>query len=77
LAQQTPVAETTTKMMTSFAEFTTKMLENFYNYASSFSVTQAQMTPQPNETFVPLSVVQKWFENFQRKMQINPNFWRS
>ncbi|XP_064634049.1 protein Hikeshi-like [Lineus longissimus] len=77
IAQQTPVTESTTKMVTSFVEFTTKMLENCYNYVSSFGVTQAQMTQQPNETFVPLSALHKWYESFQRKMEMNPNFWRS
>lgn len=57
-------------------QFTQKMLENFYNYASSFSITQAQMTPQPGVQYLPAEVLTKWYENFQRKLSQNPNFWK-
>ncbi|XP_070564915.1 protein Hikeshi-like [Ptychodera flava] len=77
IAQQTPAVGVQPSAMDSFTQFTTKMLENFYNYASSFAVTQAQMVPQPNETFVPSSALQNWFTNFQRRLQQNPNFWKS
>lgn len=39
------------------------MLDNFYNFASSFAVTQAQMTPNPSEAFIPANVVLKWYGN--------------
>lgn len=60
----------------SFLEFVQKMLTSFLNYVSSFSVTQAQMTPNPTENFVPLSTVQGWYETFERRLQQNPNFWK-
>lgn len=59
-----------------YLQFGQKMLENFFNFASSFAVTQAQMVPNPNETFVPLSTLQTWFTNFQRRLEQNPNFWK-
>jgi hypothetical protein len=59
-----------------YFEFGKKMLENFMNYASSFTITQAQMTPNPSETYVPLSTVTAWFNNFQRRLEQNPNFWK-
>ena len=77
LAQQTPALNTAPSAVNSFVEFSSKMLESFYNYASSFAVTQAQMTPNPTETFVPISTLQNWFVNFQRRLQQNPNFWKS
>ena len=77
LSQQTPATNTTASSVSTFMEFTTKMLENFYNYASSFSLMQSQMTPNPSETYVPLSTLQTWFNNFQRKLQHDPNFWKS
>jgi hypothetical protein len=52
VAQQTP-ATTPDDPATLFA-FGQKMLENFVNYASSFSITQAQMVPNPSETYIPL-----------------------
>lgn len=61
----------------SFTEFVQKMLTNFVNYVTSFSVTQAQMTANPTENFVPLSVLQRWYDTFDRRLQQNPNFWKS
>ncbi|XP_018401602.1 PREDICTED: protein OPI10 homolog [Cyphomyrmex costatus] len=68
------VAATTTN---SFMEFVQKMLTSFVNYVTSFTVTQAQMTPNPTENFVPLSTLQGWYETFERRLQQNPNFWKS
>lgn len=72
IAQLVPA---TTTAQTVF-DFGQKMLENFYNFSSSFAITQAQMVPNPGETYVPLSTLQTWFNNFQRRLQQNPNFWK-
>jgi len=77
LAQQTPASQSTPSSLNTFVEYTQKMLGNFFNYASSFAITQVQMTPNPSESFVPLSVVQRWYENYQRKMTNDPNFWKN
>ncbi|KAL8565320.1 hypothetical protein ACOMHN_029016 [Nucella lapillus] len=77
LSQQTPVTNSSETSVAPFMEFSSKMLENFFNYAASFAVRQAEMVPNPSETFVPLSTLQKWFENFQRRLQQNTNFWKS
>lgn len=76
LAQQTPEAGTSVSKVDSFVEFSQKMLENFFNYATSFAVTQSQMTTSPSEAYVTMNVVQNWFQNFQRRLQQNPYFWR-
>lgn len=69
----TPATEAqATSNINSFGEFTQKMLENFYNYASSF----AKDAPDGNQ-YVPLSTLQNWFENFKRRLTLNPNFWKS
>lgn len=73
LMQQTPATAGTD----TYFQFGQKMIQNFFNFVSSFSITQAQMVPNPNETFVPLSTVQTWFTNFERRLQQNPNFWKS
>jgi len=62
---------------TSFVEFTQKMLNNVYNYCTSFARKQSEMTLEPNETFIPLSSLQKWYETFQRRMALDQNFWKS
>uniref|UniRef100_A0A1A8IN11 Protein Hikeshi n=2 Tax=Nothobranchius TaxID=28779 RepID=A0A1A8IN11_NOTKU len=77
LAQQIPVASAAVSTVDSFLQFTQKMLDSLYNFASSFALTQAQMTPNPTETFIPFSCILKWYENFQRRLVQNPNFWKN
>jgi hypothetical protein len=57
--------------------FAHKMLDNFMNFVLSYSTTQPHMVPDPNATYVPLSAVQNWYTNFERRLQQNPNFWRT
>nr|XP_014353455.1 PREDICTED: protein Hikeshi-like [Latimeria chalumnae] len=33
--------------------------------------------PSPSELFIPANVVLKLYENFQRRMAQNPNFWKT
>lgn len=77
LSQQVPVSSAAVSTVDSFLQFTQKMLDSLYNFASSFAVTQAQMTPNPSETFIPSSCILKWYENFQRRLAQNPNFWKN
>lgn len=77
LAQQIPVCGAAVSTVDSFLLFTQKMLDSLFNFASSFAVTQGQMVPNPSETFIPSSCVLKWYENFQRRMSQNPNFWKN
>lgn len=60
-----------------YESFAQKMLENFMNYALSYSVSQANMVPDPTATYVPLSTVQNWYTNFERRLKQNPNFWKT
>nr|XP_057946877.1 protein Hikeshi-like isoform X1 [Doryrhamphus excisus] len=76
LAQQTPVSGAAASTTDTLRLFTQKMLDSLYNFASSFAVTQAQMTPNPSETFIPSSCILKWYDNFHRRMNQNPNFWK-
>ncbi|KAF5270444.1 hypothetical protein FQR65_LT05633 [Abscondita terminalis] len=61
----------------SYVNFAQKMLQNFMNYALSYSINQAHMVPDPTATYVPLSTVQTWYTNFERRLTQNPNFWKS
>lgn len=56
--------------------FAQKMLENFMNYILSYTISQSNMVPDPTATYVPLSTVQNWYMNFERRLQQNPNFWK-
>lgn len=62
--------------MDNVTQYTTKLLENFYNFASSFAINQSQMTPQPNVSFIPSTVLDQWYQSFKRKLQQDPNFWK-
>lgn len=77
VAQQTNLLEKQTNYQSTFMQFAKKMLENFLNFVSSFAITQAQMVPNPSETYVPLSCLQTWFQNFERRLEMNPYFWRT
>ncbi|KAM7403792.1 hypothetical protein PAMA_004294 [Pampus argenteus] len=77
LVQQTPVSGAAVSTVDSFLQFTQKMLDSLFNFATSFAVSQRQMTPNPSETFIPSSCILKWYENFQRRMSQNPNFWKN
>jgi hypothetical protein len=48
------------------------MLNNFVNYITSF----VQTIPGTSEQIVPLSIIQTWYNNFQRRLAENPNFWK-
>ena len=76
LSQKTPLENTQASSLTTFAQFTQKMASNLFNYCSSFAISQSEMQPQPSETFVPLSAIQKWYQTFERRMTMDPNFWK-
>ncbi|XP_054712745.1 protein OPI10 homolog [Uloborus diversus] len=77
LELQTPITSSTPSNVDSFVEYTNKMLENFINYISSFAVLPNQIMPNRTDNYVPLSTVQQWYVNFQRRLQQNPNFWKT
>ncbi|XP_062271159.1 protein Hikeshi [Scomber scombrus] len=77
LVQQIPVSGASVSTVDSFLQFTQKMLDSLFNYAASFAVTQNQISPNRAETFIPSSCVLRWYENFQRRMAQNPNYWKN
>ena len=68
----TAATESQTTSANSYLEFAEKMLASFYNYASSF----AKDTPDGQQYF-PLNTLHTWFENFKRRLILNPNFWKN
>jgi hypothetical protein len=67
IQQSTPAVSADPSKISNFNEFTTKMLQNFYNYITSFG---------GNENYISMGAARQWYENFQRRLQENPNFWR-
>jgi len=72
-------ALSTSAPVDAFLEFGKKMLENFVDFASSFAIqpSNALGSFNPSETYVPVSVVQKWYDTFTRRLSVNPYFWRT
>lgn len=62
-----------------FVEFSQKMVENLFNYTSSFAVSSSDLTmrARPSENYVPFTVMQQWYSNFERRLQQNPYFWKT
>ncbi|KAF2905262.1 hypothetical protein ILUMI_00913 [Ignelater luminosus] len=60
-----------------YVNFAQKMLQSFMNYALSYSINQSNMVADPTATYVPLSTVQNWYTNFERRLTQNPNFWKT
>jgi len=63
--------------VSSAQEFSQKVIESLLNYASSFALSPDQARLRTSETFVPFSAIQQWYTNFERRLQQNPNFWKS
>ncbi|CAL4062998.1 unnamed protein product [Meganyctiphanes norvegica] len=76
IAGQVANPSTEASTLNSYVEFSQAMCENLYNYASSFAQSPNQITPNPSEQYLPLSTLSKWYENFSRRLQQNPNFWK-
>lgn len=47
--------------------------QNLLNYAASFA---QRVLSNSNDQYVPLSVIYQWYQNFIRKLEQNPNFWK-
>jgi len=69
----------------SFNEFVEKMLHSFYNYASSFATTAGNIASGsgnfgqptlPNTEYIPATVLERWFKQFQSKLTRDINFWK-
>jgi protein Hikeshi len=72
LEQQVAPDDVTPSTLSSNVEFVSKMLNNFVNYVASF----VQTVPGSSQQIVPLSIVQTWYNNFERRLAQNPNFWK-
>ncbi|KAJ0180833.1 hypothetical protein K1T71_002918 [Dendrolimus kikuchii] len=71
------LASSVANQQNSYVTFAQKMLENLVNFVASFSVTQDQMTPTPGVSYIPLNTLHTWYQNFERRLQQNPNFWKN
>jgi len=63
--------------VSSAQEFSQKMVESLFNFTASFALNSDEARMRTSETFVPFSAIQQWYSNFERRLQQNPNFWKS
>jgi len=70
-------SETEASNMSTSQEFSQKMVESLFNFTASFALNADEARLRTSETFVPFSAIQQWFTNFERRLQQNPNFWKS
>jgi len=57
-------------------EFCRKMLGNFFHFASSFAVQVPDVTGRV-QTIVPMETLQGWYANIERRMAVDPEWWRN
>lgn len=78
--QMTPATETSASNMSLFVDFMNKTASNLHNYCSSFARNLHELAivnSSANVTYVPLSTIQNWYLNFSRRLQTDPNFWKT
>ncbi|RWS26393.1 protein OPI10-like protein [Leptotrombidium deliense] len=73
IEQLTPVTNVNPVNANSFVLYATKTAENLFNYVTSFG----QEVNNSGEQYIPLSTIRQWYENYLRKLQLNPNFWKN
>nr|ALS04500.1 protein OPI10-like protein [Acartia pacifica]ALS04502.1 protein OPI10-like protein [Acartia pacifica] len=76
LEGQTPSVDSEAINQSNFMQFSEKTLENLFNFATSFAMPPGDLRMKPDEMYIPMSSLQMWYSNFQRRLQQNPNFWK-
>eukprot|EP00042_Codosiga_hollandica_P030936 m.183458 g.183458 ORF g.183458 m.183458 type:complete len:208 (-) comp53499_c0_seq1:192-815(-) len=79
LAQQTPASTYTAPTLSDLALFSQKMVEHLYNFAASFTTSQAEAGRQVamGESFFPISALTRWHQTILQRLSYDPYFWRT
>jgi len=79
LQQLIPATGVSVTAVDSYRSFCMHMAQSCYNYIASFAISRTQLAVggAPNDEFVPLVRLRTWYENFERRLAQNPNFWKS
>lgn len=59
------------------SEFAEALLRNLVNHAESYTTRMQRPDGQGFADYIPVSALQEWYNNFLRRFQQNPYFWRS
>eukprot|EP01129_Flabellula_baltica_P010009 TRINITY_DN4180_c0_g1_i1.p1 TRINITY_DN4180_c0_g1~~TRINITY_DN4180_c0_g1_i1.p1 ORF type:complete len:206 (-),score=43.06 TRINITY_DN4180_c0_g1_i1:32-619(-) len=57
--------------------FSQKMVTSLYNYTSSFMIDVTDNMTGQSEKYVPVSAFDNWYNRFEEKLSIDPNFWKN
>uniref|UniRef100_A0A914CMI7 Hikeshi-like domain-containing protein n=1 Tax=Acrobeloides nanus TaxID=290746 RepID=A0A914CMI7_9BILA len=77
IEQKIPAEGTAASQQSQFHEFAEKMVRNFVNFAQSFVVTVPRPeNPSTSAEVIPVNVIENWYNNFNRRLRENPNFWK-
>ncbi|KAK6746916.1 hypothetical protein RB195_000265 [Necator americanus] len=68
---------TQTNQQSTLAEFAETMLRNLVNHAESYATKLSRPDGQGFADYIPVSALQEWYNNFRRRFEQNPYFWRS
>ncbi|KAK5967614.1 hypothetical protein GCK32_002862 [Trichostrongylus colubriformis] len=68
---------TQTSQQSTLSEFAEALLRNLVNHAESYTTRMPRPDGQGFADYIPVSALQEWYNNFQRRFQQNPYFWRS
>ncbi|KAK6059496.1 hypothetical protein COOONC_02874 [Cooperia oncophora] len=68
---------TQTSQQSTLSEFAETLLRNLVNHAESYTTRLPRPDGQGFADYIPVSALQEWYNNFQRRFQQNPYFWRS
>ncbi|KAE9421193.1 hypothetical protein Angca_004108, partial [Angiostrongylus cantonensis] len=58
-------------------EFAETVLRNLVNHVESYTTRLARSDGQGFADYIPVSALQEWYNNFRRRFEHNPYFWRS
>jgi hypothetical protein len=60
-----------------FITYAQKMLVSCYNFVSSFAQDILNHATGKMEKIVPLSLIDRWYQNFEAKLKRDPYFWKN
>lgn len=68
---------TQANQQSTLGEFAEVMMRNLVNHVESYAIRLARPDGQGFGDYIPISALQEWYNNFRRRFEQNPYFWRA